>query len=91
MQWVSITPRIASAYNLPVQFGAYIQAVEPRSPAETGGLLPGDIIIAIGDQGIDEQNSLVTILMRFDPGEEVRIRTIREGTEIVLNVALGAR
>ncbi len=91
VQWVSITPRIASAYNLPVQFGAYIQAVEPRSPAETGGLLPGDIIIAIEDQGIDEQNSLVTILMRFDPGEEVRIRTIREGTEIVLNVALGAR
>ncbi len=91
VQWVSITPRIASAYNLPVQFGAYIQAIEPRSPAETGGLLPGDIIIAIEDQGIDEQNSLVTILMRFDPGGEVRIRTIREGTEIVLNVALGAR
>ncbi len=91
VQWVEITPRIASAYNLPVQFGAYIQEVEPSTPADRGGLLPGDIITAIEDQAIDEQNSFVNILMRFDPGEEVPITVIREGREITLSVTLGSR
>jgi len=91
VEWVAITPQIASAYDLPVQFGAYIQEVEPRSPADRAGLQPGDIIIAIEDQTIDEQNSLVNILMRFDPGEEVQITTIREGREITLSVTLGTR
>jgi len=91
VQWVAITPRIASAYNLPVQFGAYIQVVEPRSPADTGGLLPGDIITAIGAQAVDEENSLVNILMRFEPGEEVQITFVRERTEITSIVTLGTR
>jgi S1-C subfamily serine protease len=91
VDWVSITPRIASAYNLPVEFGAYIQAVQPGSPADTGGLKAGDIITAIDDQAIDEQNSLVTILMRFDPGQRVQVTAVREGSEITLDVTLGSR
>ena len=91
VDWVSITPRIASAYNLPVEFGAYIQAVQPGSPADKGGLTPGDIITAIEDQAIDEQNNLVTILMRFDPGQSVQMTAVREGREITLDVTLGSR
>ena len=91
VDWVSITPRVASAYNLPVDFGAYVQAVQPGSPADKGGLQQGDIITAIDDQAIDEQNNMVTILMRFDPGQEVQITAVREGTELTLDVTLGTR
>ena len=35
VEWVPITPRVAPAYNLPVQFGAYVQDVQPGSPADT--------------------------------------------------------
>ncbi len=91
IEWVAITPRIASAYDLPVQFGAYVQDVEPAGPADRGGLLPGDIISAIDGQVIDEQNNLVTVLMRFDPGEEVRVNVFREENEITLDVTLGTR
>ncbi|TKJ31494.1 MAG: 2-alkenal reductase [Chloroflexi bacterium B3_Chlor] len=91
VDWVPITPRIASAYDLPVQFGAYIQQVQPRSPADRGGLRQGDIITAIEDQAIDEQMNLVTIMMRFNPGQQVQITVIREGNEITLDVTLGTR
>jgi S1-C subfamily serine protease len=91
IEWVAITPRIASAYDLPVQFGAYVQDVEPGGPADRGGLLPGDIISAIDGQVIDEQNNLVTVLMRFDPGEEVQVNVFREENEITLDVTLGTR
>jgi S1-C subfamily serine protease len=91
IQWVAIDPTIAAAYNLPVQFGAYIQVVESGSPGETAGLQAGDILTAIGGQAIDEQNSLVNILMRFDPGEEVQTTIVRDGREITLSVTLGSR
>lgn len=91
IEWVAITPRIASAYDLPVQFGAYVQDVQPGGPADTGGLLPGDIITAIDGQVIDEQNNLVTVLMRFDPGEELQVTVFREENEITLDVTLGTR
>ncbi len=91
IEWVAITPRIASAYNLPVQFGAYIQAVQPGGPADRAGLRAGDIITAIDDQVIDEQNNLVTVLMRFDPGEDVQVTLFRQENEITLDVTLGTR
>lgn len=89
VDWVPITPRIASAYDLPVQFGAYVRQVQPRGPADRGGLRQGDIITAIEDQAIDEDNSLVTILMRFDPGEQVNMTVVREDNEVTLEVTLG--
>jgi 2-alkenal reductase len=91
IDWVAITPRIASAYNLPVQFGAYAQAVQPGSPADRAGLREGDIITAIDDQVIGEQNNLVTVLMRFDPGEDVQVTLFRQEDEITVQVTLGAR
>jgi serine protease Do len=91
VDWVSITPRIAAAYNLPVEYGAYIQEVQPRSPADNGGLRSGDIITAIDDQAIDEANNMLTILMRFDPGQQVTLTVVRDGGEIILDVTLGSR
>jgi S1-C subfamily serine protease len=91
INWVAITPRIASAYNLPVQFGAYIQAVQPGGPADRAGLQASDIITAINDQVIDEQNNLVTVLMRSDPGEVVQVTFVRQEREITVQVTLGAR
>jgi len=74
-----------------VQFGAYVQDVQPGSPADTGGLQQGDILTTIDDQAIDEDNNLVTILMRFDPGESVQMTVVREQEEVTLNVTLGTR
>ncbi len=91
IRWATIDPRVASAYDLPVQFGAYVQEVESGTPADRAGLQAGDIITAIEDQTIDEQNSLVNILMRFDPGEEVQITVVRNRREITLDVTLGSR
>lgn len=91
VDWVPITPRLAVAYDLPVEFGAYIQAVERGGPADAGGLRPGDIITAFDDQAIDEENNMLTILMRFEPGARVTVTVVREGAEVTLDVTLGTR
>jgi S1-C subfamily serine protease len=84
-------PRLAAAYSLPVEFGAYVEALEPGSPADRGGLRPGDIITHFDDQAIDEENNMLTVLMRFDPGEQVQVTVVRKGAEVILDVTLGTR
>jgi serine protease Do len=91
VDWVALTPRIAAAYNFPVEYGAYIQEVQPRSPADNAGLRSGDIITAIGGQAIDDANNMLTVLMRFDPGQQVAVTVVRDGQEITLDVTLGSR
>jgi serine protease Do len=44
---VELNPRIASVNDLPVEFGIYVDAVEPGSPAADLGLQPDDILVAI--------------------------------------------
>jgi S1-C subfamily serine protease len=91
VQWVPVDPQVASAYELPAEFGAYVQEVEPGTAADRAGLKPGDIITAIDGQPIDEDNGFVTVLMRFDPGDEVELTVVRDGREIMVNVTLGTR
>jgi len=91
VRWAPVDPTVASAYELPVQFGAYVQEVEPGTPAEEAGLQPGDIITAIDGQPIDAENGFVTVLMRFDPGQEVEMTIVRDGSEMTVAVTLGTR
>jgi 2-alkenal reductase len=91
VRWAPVDPTVASAYELPVEFGVYVQEVEPGTPAEEAGLQPGDIITAIDGQPIDAENGFVTVLMRFDPGEEVDLTIVRDGTEMTVTVTLDTR
>ncbi len=69
----NITPRIASWYKLPVNYGAYITNIDPGSPAAISGLQPGDIITKIGDVSIDEQHSFINALFEYEPNQSVTI------------------
>lgn len=89
VRWQSLTPDIAAVYNLPLQWGAYVTHVVPGSPAANAGVLTGDIITSIGGIAIDESQSYVNTLFRFQPGEQVTIEVQREGNTLQLQVTLG--
>ena len=86
-----VTPLIASIYDLPVKYGAYVSRVSPGSPAHKGGINEGDIIVQVGADRIDQNHPFLNILMRHKPGEEVEVRVYREDREITLRVVLMER
>jgi len=90
IEYVTITPRLASAYDLPVDHGVYVRRVVPGSPA-AAGLQEGDIITAINDQTIDEDNPLNNVLWRSRVGDEVRLAILRQGEELSVDVTLTQR
>src|SRR5512138_3811141 len=84
-----IAPDIASAYNLPVQWGAYVTRVASDSPASKAGIQEGDIITKVGETAIDEKHSYLNTLFAYKPGDTVQVTVIRNGQSAQLNVTLG--
>lgn len=93
---VSITPDIASEYELPTKAGAYIyssskySAVSKDSPAAKAGLKEKDIITAVNGVNIGTKGSLLSLIGEYKPDDTVQLTILREGKQIALNVTLGA-
>lgn len=86
---VLITKEIAKANKLPVDYGALIYrgsklsefAIISGSPADKAGLEEGDIILEINGEKINESNSLVKLIQKYQVGTEVEIKYLRDGKE----------
>lgn len=85
----NVTPRIASWYNLPVNYGAYITDIDRNSPAANSGLQPGDIITKIGEVPIDEQQSFINALFEYEPNQKITIEFNRGNQLMTVEVTLG--
>ncbi len=85
----NITPGLASWYNLPVKWGAYVTEVARNSPADAAGLEVGDIIVKIGDTELNENNSFVNALFKFEPDQSINISFIRDGAAQQVEITLG--
>jgi serine protease Do len=84
-----ITPDIASAYNLPVQYGAYVTSVSGNSPAGQAGMRTGDIITSIGGVALDANHSFVNTLFLYKPGDQVTVQFVRNGKSQQVQMTLG--
>lgn len=83
-----ITPDIANAYNLPVQYGAYVTSVASGSPASKAGIQNGDIITSVGSIAIDGTHSFINVLFSFKPGDQVAVVFNRNGSSQQVQLTL---
>jgi 2-alkenal reductase len=84
-----VTPDIASAYHLPVQWGAYVTDVSLNSPASKAGLRQGDIITSIGSITLDGTHSFINTLFSFKPGDQIKVVLMRSGNSQEAQMTLG--
>ena len=85
----AVSPDIANAYNLPVQWGAYVTDVAANSPASQAGLQQGDIITSLGGIALDGTHDYINVLYNFKPGNQVALVYNRNGKTIQVQVTLG--
>ncbi|HWI22518.1 MAG TPA: trypsin-like peptidase domain-containing protein [Baekduia sp.] len=95
-----------SSLNLPVDYGALVQAVEPNSPASKVGLKPGttrgqingeavvlggDIILTVDGAKVTTNDNLQELISSHKPGDTVSLK-IRQGkAEKTISVKLAKR
>lgn len=69
----------------------------PKSPADTGGIKPDDVLLKINDYKIKadaEQEDLVSAVKevgKYKPGEKVKVTVKRGDKEVVLEITVGKR
>jgi 2-alkenal reductase len=91
ISWGVITPEVAQANGLPVEWGVYVQSVGEGSPAERGGLQPGDILTAIESTPLDQDHPFTKTLWSYAPGQQVQLSVVRGSQTLSLAVTLGER
>lgn len=81
----------APAQQLGQETGLLLVSVEPGSPAEQGGLLMGDTIVALDGQPVRHLDDLLGLLSGDRVGASVPVRIIRSGRVQELTVEIGER
>jgi S1-C subfamily serine protease len=77
--------------DLKVGAGLLIAAVTPDSPAAAGGLLVGDIILALDANPIESPEDLFDLLWGNRVGSEVRLDVLRGGVAKQVPITVGER
>ena len=71
--------------------GAIVLDLFKGSPADKAGLLPGDIVTRIGEQGISSSADLVQVVGKMAPGSRARFDVVRQGSAHSSTVTLSKR
>jgi len=86
---VEITPALADSFDLAVDHGIGLQDVQPGGPARRAGLQPGDIIVELAGQEINNSGDLFQVLTDHRAGETVTVEFFRDGSRESTEVTLG--
>jgi Do/DeqQ family serine protease len=82
---------IMQALNISGKRGAMATQIFLGSPAEKGGIQPGDFIISLNGKEVRGMNHLTLMVGDLRPGENASFRIIRDGKEQDVNVRIEAR
>ncbi len=72
-----------------VNNGAVVAQVQPGSAADRAGLKKGDVITGFNGTDISEPNVFRNLVASTAPGSPVKLKVLRDGSEIELNATLG--
>jgi S1-C subfamily serine protease len=72
-------------------FGVVVQRALPGTPAERAGFQAGDVIEKIDGTSLSNGQTLGGVLQLHNPGDTVRMTTLRAGTTVDVSVTLADR
>ena len=87
----AVDQNLANALGLKKVIGAAVNDVMPGSPAETGGLQVGDVIVAYEGREVTRQSDLPPMVGATPPGTRARLTIVRDGQPQPLRLEIGER
>jgi len=84
-----LTDEIAESLGLTDKRGALVAGVEPGSPAALGGVKPGDVIVSLNGEKLDDFKDLPKLVAGTKAGSESMLQVQRQGEIRDLEVKIG--
>jgi len=88
---VTITPQIAQQLGLTAGSGVIVQSTVPDGPADTAGIVPGDVLTMIDDEELTTAEDLLAALRPHRPGDILTIGLQRDGRTVDTKVTVSDR
>ncbi|NNF58877.1 MAG: PDZ domain-containing protein [Rhodothermaceae bacterium] len=85
-----VNRNLAQALDLPEARGLIVRSVDPDSPAESAGLRPYDVIVAINGEPVATNADVRQRLVDFRAGDQVRVGVIRDGRALEVPILLAS-
>ena len=85
----SVGEDMADALGLEAPAGALVVQVDSDSPAQEAGIEIGDVILALNGEAIDDIRDLTRRVANVPPGQDSRIRILRNGESLALTARIG--
>jgi Do/DeqQ family serine protease len=79
---------LASSLSLPAARGAIVTSVTAGGPADKAGIKRGDVITAINNQSVADNNAARNEIAKLAPGSNATVTVVRNGREQNLPVTL---
>jgi serine protease DegQ len=94
--WLGVEQRDLSAefveaFKLPITQGALITGVLQDGPASRAGLRPGDVVVRVGSQPVEDSRQLLAAVAALEPGAAVTVGVQRRDQALTLQVTPGQR
>jgi len=90
-QQVEVSADLAKTLAREQGAGLLLVSIEKGSPAEQGGLMVGDILVAINRQPISDHDELMVQLSGETIGKPISIQVLRGGQSVEITVTIGER
>jgi len=85
----TVTPEIAQTIGLDRPTGAIVAEVFEDSPAAAAGIVPGDVILGVGDREIQSSRDLARVVADIAPGSASDLTVHRDRREQTVAVEIG--
>lgn len=94
--WVGVsmqdmTRELAESFGLKTTAGALISSVLRDGPADRAGITPGDILIAVEGDTVENSSDMLNLVAALSPGETVTVVVMRDGAEKKIQIRVGVR
>ena len=86
-----ITAELAETFGLSDSDGALIAGVQRGSPADLGGVRPGDILLSVNGKPVKDPQVMLDLIASQKPGETVPFKLRRQKTLVDANIRIGKR
>jgi len=97
IRYVIISEDSKEELEVSIDYGALIvyselneeSSVIKDSPAFEAGLEEGDIVLEVNSQKVTDKNTLTKIMQNYFPGDEIKLKVLRDEEEFETSVVLG--
>jgi serine protease DegQ len=86
-----ITPELAESFGLSAKSGAIIAGVVKDGPADKAGIKPGDILVSVEGNPVNDTTEMLNLIAQLTPGKTAKMTVLRKSQQSTVDVVIGKR